>query len=124
MISVSIAAGVAAVWLVSLPADHQSDFPSSDPTVIAAVQAQRAAEAFARERNAEIDASIAAVEAQRAAAEFARARNAEIDASIAAVQAQRTAAAFALERDQEIDASIDPTRGAAPMSSCCKPSHL
>ena len=103
MMRISIAAGMAAAWLVSQPTGQQWDVRSIDPTMIATVEAQRAA-SFARERNAEIDASIAAVEAQRAAS-FARERNAEIDASIAAVEAQRTAA-FARERNAEIDASI------------------
>ena len=66
MMRISIAAGVAAAWLVSQPTGQQWDARSIDPTMIAAVEAQRAA-SFALERNAEIDASIAAVEAQRQA---------------------------------------------------------
>ena len=104
MMRIAIAIGITAAWLVSLPG-QQSDGRSIDPTMITAVEAQRAA-AFARERNAEIDASIAAVEAQRALVAFARERNAEIDASIAAVEAQRALVAFARERNAEIDASI------------------
>jgi outer membrane protein OmpA-like peptidoglycan-associated protein len=56
--------------------------------------------AFERARNAEIDASMAIVASVRA---FARARNAEIDASMATVARAR---AFQQARNAEIDASI------------------
>jgi hypothetical protein len=83
MISISLAAGVTAVWLVSLPVDQLLHHPPTDLTVAKAAEA--AQEEFEQARNAEIDASIAAVAARRTQEEFEQARNAEIDASIAAI---------------------------------------
>ena len=84
MMSISLAAAVTAMWLVSLPEeDHQLHLPRMDPTRAMAAEAQPTQERFEQERNAEIDASIAAVAARRVQERFERERNAEIDASIA-----------------------------------------
>jgi hypothetical protein len=99
-----IAVGVAAAWLVTLPAG-QSLGRTSLPSTVAVVESESAAE-FARQRNVESDASIARVTTRRAAEEFVRQRNAEIDASIARVTARRAAEEFAQQRNAEIDASI------------------
>jgi hypothetical protein len=78
---------------------------------MARVKALQAAE-FEKERNAEIDASMATValvrsdEYDQADADFARERNAEIDASLAAVANARQEEAFAMARNAEIDASL------------------
>ena len=106
MMSISLAAAVTAMWLVSLPEDHQLHLPRMDPTRAMAAEAQPTQERFEQERNAEIDASIAAVAARRVQERFERERNAEIDASIAAVAARRVQERFERERNAEIDASI------------------
>ena len=59
MMSISLAAGVAAVWLVSLPVDQVLNHPPIDPT--AAKSAEAAQENFEQERNAEIEAALAAI---------------------------------------------------------------
>ena len=59
MISISLAAGVTAMWLVSLPVDQLLHHPATDLTV--AKTAEAAQEEFEQARNAEIDASIAAI---------------------------------------------------------------
>ena len=92
MISISLAAGVTAMWLVSLPVDQLLHHPATDLTV--AKTAEAAQEEFEQARNAEIDASIAAVAARRTQEDLEQARNAEIDASIAAVAARRTQEEF------------------------------
>jgi isopentenyl diphosphate isomerase/L-lactate dehydrogenase-like FMN-dependent dehydrogenase len=104
MISISLAAGVTAMWLVSLPVDQLLHHPPTDLTV--AKTAETAQEEFEQARNAEIDASIAAVAARSTQEEFEQARNAEIDASIAAVAARRAQEEFEQARNAEIDASI------------------
>ena len=106
MMSISLAAAVTAMWLVSLPEDHQLHLPRMEPTRAMAAEAQPTQERFEQERNAEIDASIAAVAARRVQERFERERNAEIDASIAAVAARRVQERFEQERNAEIDASI------------------
>ena len=104
MISISLATGVTAMWLVSLPVDQVLHHPPTDLTVAKTAEATQ--ERLEREPNAEIDASIAAVTARRTQEEFEQARNAEIDASIAAVAARRTQEAFEQARNAEIDVSI------------------
>jgi hypothetical protein len=104
MMRMPVAVGVAAAWLVTLPAG-QSVGRTSLPSPVAAVESENAAE-FVRQRNAEINASINRVAADRAAVELARRHNAEIEASIARVAARRAAEEFARQRNAEIDASI------------------
>ena len=81
--------------------------PASGETAVSscpAWNASRCPAAFARARNAEIDASIRAAKAARERA-FVAARNAEIEASLAAVEAARERD-FAEARNAEIIASI------------------
>ena len=81
--SISLAAAVTAMSLVSLSEDQQPHLFRMDPTGVMAAEAQPAQERFELERNAEIDASIAVVAARRAQERFEQERNVEIDASIA-----------------------------------------
>ena len=106
MMSISLAAAVTAMSLVSLSEDQQPHLFRMDPTGVMAAEAQPAQERFELERNAEIDASIAVVAARRAQERFEQERNAEIDASIAVVAARRAQERFEQERNVEIDASI------------------
>ena len=106
MMSILLAAAVAAMWLVSLPENQQLHLLRLDPTGAMAAEAQAAQERFEQERNAEIDASIAVVAARRAQERFEQERNAEIDASIVVVAARRAQERFEQERNAEVDASI------------------
>src|SRR5262245_2939158 len=103
MMRIPIAMGAAAVWLLSLAAGQRPDDHASHAAALAA-GADVAAE-LARQRNAEIDASIARVQARRAA-EHVRLRNAAIRDEMARHSTLRATLAFGWQRNAEIDASI------------------